>query len=35
MNNIIGYCPQVSPIDAEMTVKEKLEFISLLLGLDE
>ena len=27
MANLIGYVPQVSPIDSEMTVKEKLTFI--------
>lgn len=27
MANVIGYCPQVSPIDDELTVKEKLTFM--------
>jgi len=35
MNNIIGYCPQMSPIDPEYTIKDKLKFLSMLLGMDE
>lgn len=34
MANVIGYCPQISPVDAELTVKEKLELLAKLQGLD-
>lgn len=35
MANIIGYCPQISPIDADMTVAEKLTLLAELKGLDK
>lgn len=35
MANIIGYCPQISPIDHEMTICEKLMLLGQMKGLDK
>lgn len=35
MRNQIGYCPQTNPITSELTVKETIEFIARLKGIDE
>lgn len=35
MSSLIGYCPQINPIDDELTVKEKLILLGQLKGLDE
>ena len=35
MANVIGYCPQISPIDNEMTISEKLTLLGMIQGLDK
>lgn len=34
MSSVMGYCPQISPIDPEMTVKEKLVMLGRMKGMD-